>query len=61
MGSFLHRLRYVGETLWHRGISIFSFFTAQVAIVDVAYNMVSRTLLCANGYQFACLCRRTIS
>ena len=60
LGCILHRLRYVREVVWYRRIGFLPILSAQTAFVDVAYNMVSRTLLCANGYQFACLCRRTI-
>ena len=60
LGCILHRLRNIGEVIWRRGVSFLPILSTQVAIVDVACNMVSRTLLCTNAYQFACLCSRTI-
>ena len=61
MGSFLYRLRYVGEALWHRGISILSFFTAQGTANTMVSNVVGNTFFSTNGNQFARLYHRTIS
>ena len=59
--AFFYRLRYVGETLWHRGISIFSFFTAQGTTNTMVSSVVSNTFFSTNGNQFARLYHRTIS
>lgn len=53
VGLHSSSFRYVREAIWYRGVGFLPILSASASFVDVTYNMVSRTLLCANAYRFA--------